>query len=70
MPLPSIYRLPEPEFLAQNLVLEPIVRTELEVNLKTARGRVDLEARDVYSLETFGEDIGVRGLEEVIDFGR
>jgi hypothetical protein len=59
MPLPSIHRLPEPEFLAQNIVLEPLVRAELKVDLKAARGSVDLEARDVYSLETVGEDIGV-----------
>ena len=57
MPLPFIRRLPEPEFLAQNLILEPLVRTKLEVDLKAARGSVDLEARDVYSLETIGKDV-------------
>jgi hypothetical protein len=56
MPLPSIARLPEPEFLAQTLVLEPLVLAELEINLKAARASVNLEARDVYGLEAFGED--------------
>jgi hypothetical protein len=56
MPLPSIARLPKPEFFAQNLVLEPLVLAELEIDLEAARASVDLEARDVYGLEAFGED--------------
>lgn len=63
-------RLAEPELLLQYAVLEPLVLGEPELQAEVARRLVEVEARDFECGEALGEDLRVRGLDEVVDFGR
>jgi hypothetical protein len=65
--------LPEPELLLNSLVLEPLVLLEAELQGEAAGralGVVELESRDLECVEALGEDLGVGGLDEVVDLRR
>ena len=59
--------LPEPELLLEHLVFEVFVVGEAELEREAARLLVDLKASDLERLEALGEDLGVGGLDEVLN---
>ena len=65
--------LPEPELLLDCLVLEPLVLLEAKLQGEAAGralGVVELESRDLECVEALGKDLGVGGLDEVVDLRR
>lgn len=59
-----------PELLLQGLVREPLILRETKLEREAAWravGGIDLEAGDLECLKAVGEDLGVGGLDEVLD---
>lgn len=59
-----------PELLLQCLILEPLVLSEAKLEREAAWravGGIDLEAGDLECLKAVGEDLGIGGLDEVLD---